>query len=142
MTLRATGPGSVRVIPDSNPASLRTFLDNFDHDGDRPKPEHTKWLRDNVFRRLANGEHAGKTFVFGPPVPALTFPPSLKRGAFLTSNRSFDTSVTRTPAHFKMHTDMVFDFTKSPPTLSWNDVRLSERPCAGRVYGRFWCPPR
>ncbi len=234
MTLRATGPGSVRVIPDSNPASLHTFLDNFDHDGDRPKPEHTKWLRDNVFRRLANGEHlwisgraskvgnaaynqdlssrraqavksflmtegraaeaqidstrwsgstlatgndaqdrtvelhiqpaapgpippappavtavstvkvwinsfiprtvagvthtvpagshAGKTFVFGPPVPALTFPPSLKRGAFLTSNRSFDTSVTRTPAHFKMHTDMVFDFTKSPPTLATTHV--------------------
>lgn len=238
MTLRATGPGAVRIVPDGNPASLHTFLENFDHDGDRPKPEHTKWLRDNVFPRLATGQHlwisgraskvgnaaynqdlsrrraqavkaflltegraaeaqidstrwsgsslatgndaqdrsvelqiqpatpgpiapappavtptatavstikvwinsfiprtvpgvthtvtvgphAGKTFVFGPPIPTPTFPPTLKRGAFLTSNRTFSTSDTRAPVHFKMHTDMAFDFTKSPPVLTTKHV--------------------
>jgi hypothetical protein len=63
-----------------------------------------------VTHPVTAGPFLGSTFVFGPPVPTLTIPPTLKRGEFLTSNRAFDSSDTRIPSHFKMHSDITISF--------------------------------
>jgi hypothetical protein len=62
-----------------------------------------------VTHPLTVGPRAPTTYVIGPPVPAFGIPP-FKRGAFLTSNRFFDSSDTRAPTHFKMHSDITVDF--------------------------------
>lgn len=71
-----------------------------------------------ITKPVTAGPHAGSTFVLGPPTPKLGFPPTMVRGAFLTSNRGFDTSDTRAPAHCKMHSDITVDFKTPSPTVS------------------------
>jgi hypothetical protein len=55
--LRSTGPGKVElrpVPPVNGVTTIRASLFNFDIEGDTPKPEHEKFLLDNVVPVLAN----------------------------------------------------------------------------------------
>ena len=58
MTLKATGPGQVKVFPNIDPyMPIEASMYNFDHDGDRLKQEHASFLNSEIVPKLKSGRY-------------------------------------------------------------------------------------